>query len=100
MRLELQADCYAGAWANHASTVPDADGEILITEITAADITAALDAAGKIGDDYIQSELGSGTVDESSFTHGSSAQREKWFSTGYQTGDPATCNTFDTDDLG
>ncbi len=100
VRLELQADCYAGAWANHASTVPGADGEVLITEITDADIAAALDAAGKIGDDYIQSELGSGTVDESSFTHGSSAQREKWFTTGYRTGDPAACDTFGTDDLG
>ncbi len=100
VRLELQADCYAGVWANHATTVPDATGEVLITDITAADISAALDAAGKIGDDYIQENLGNGQADPSSFTHGTSEQRQKWFTTGYQGGNPAQCNTFDTDDLG
>ncbi|MEP6979736.1 MAG: neutral zinc metallopeptidase [Nakamurella sp.] len=100
VRLELQADCYAGVWANHASTVPDASGEVLITEITDADVRAALDAAGKIGDDYIQENLGNGTADPSSFTHGTSAQRQKWFTTGFQGGNPSQCNTFDTNDLG
>ena len=100
VRLELQADCYAGVWAQHASTVAGSDGQILISDITQADIDNALDTAGKIGDDYIQTKLGSGKVDQSQFTHGSSAQRQKWFSTGYRSGDPAACNTFDTSNLG
>jgi predicted metalloprotease len=100
VRLELQADCYAGTWANHATTVPDASGQPLITEISQDDIDRALDAASRIGDDFIQANLGSGRVDQNSFTHGSSEQRQKWFSTGYQTGDPNQCDTFGTDDLG
>jgi predicted metalloprotease len=100
VRLELQADCYAGAWANHAETVPDDSGAPLIEEITQDDIDRALDAAGRIGDDFIQRELGGGTVDQDAFTHGSSAQRQKWFTLGYETGDPARCDTFATDDLG
>ena len=100
VRLELQADCSAGVWANHASTVAGSDGQILISDITEADINNALDTAGKIGDDYIQTHLGNGRVDASQFTHGSSAQRKKWFSTGYSTGNPAACNTFDTANLG
>jgi uncharacterized protein len=100
VRLELQADCYAGVWANHATTTPDANGNVLISEITDQDISNALDAASRIGDDYIQKNLGNGTVNQNSFTHGSSAQREKWFTTGYQTGDPTRCDTFGTDNLG
>jgi predicted metalloprotease len=100
VRLELQADCYAGAWANHAETVPDESGEPLIAEITADDVDRALDAAGRIGDDFIQRELGGGNVDQDAFTHGSSEQRQRWFTTGYETGDPARCDTFATDDLG
>jgi predicted metalloprotease len=100
VRLELQADCYAGTWANHAETVPDASGEPLITEINQDDIDRALDAASRIGDDFIQQNLGNGRVDQDAFTHGSSEQRQKWFMTGYQTGDPNRCDTFGTDDLG
>jgi predicted metalloprotease len=100
VRLELQADCYAGTWADHAETVPDETGEPLITDITDDDIARALDTAGRIGDDFIQQNLGSGTVDQNSFTHGSSDQRQRWFSTGYSSGDPAQCDTFGTDDLG
>jgi predicted metalloprotease len=100
VRLELQADCYAGAWANHAETVPDDSGQPLIAEITQDDIDRALDAAGRIGDDFIQENLGSGRIDQDAFTHGSSEQRQKWFSTGYETGDAAQCDTFATDDLG
>ncbi|MGK5111857.1 MULTISPECIES: KPN_02809 family neutral zinc metallopeptidase [unclassified Geodermatophilus] len=100
VRLELQADCYAGAWANHAETVPDDSGAPLIEEITADDIARALDAAARIGDDFIQENLGGGTVDQDAFSHGSSEQRQRWFSTGYETGDPAQCDTFATDDLG
>lgn len=100
VRLELQADCYAGAWANHASTVAGADGQVLITDITQQDIDNAVDTAGKIGDDWIQTHLGSGKVDSSTFTHGTTAQRQKWFTTGYSTGDPRQCDTFGAADLG
>jgi len=100
VRLELQADCYAGVWAKHASTVPGADGQILITEITDSDLANAVQTAGAIGDDYIQSKLGGRNVDPSQFSHGTSAQRQQWLQTGYRTGDPAACNTFDTNDLG
>jgi uncharacterized protein len=100
VRLELQADCYAGAWANHAETVPDDSGAPLIAEITQDDIDRALDAAGRIGDDFIQRNLGGGTVDQDAFSHGSSEQRQRWFTTGYKTGDPGQCDTFATDDLG
>ncbi|MEK6443547.1 KPN_02809 family neutral zinc metallopeptidase [Pseudonocardia sp. T1-2H] len=100
VRLELQADCYAGVWGNHATTTPTASGRPLITDVTQDDVNAALDTAERIGDDYIQSNLGGGRVDKSQFTHGTSAQREKWFTTGFRTGDPARCDTFGTNNLG
>ena len=100
VRLELQADCYAGTWAHHAETVPDESGAPLIAEITDDDIARALDAAGRIGDDFIQRELGGGTVDQDAFSHGTSEQRRTWFLTGYETGDPRRCDTFGTDALG
>ncbi|MGR6967895.1 KPN_02809 family neutral zinc metallopeptidase [Geodermatophilus sp. URMC 61] len=100
VRLELQADCFAGTWADHAETVPDESGQPLIAEITQDDVDRALDAAARIGDDFIQQNLGGGTVDQDAFTHGSSEQRQRWFTTGYETGDPAQCDTFATDDLG
>jgi hypothetical protein len=99
VRLELQADCYAGVWANHATTVPSANGKPYISGLTQSDISAALDTAGRIGDDWIQSHLGGGSVNQSTFTHGSSAQRQKWFSTGYRSGDPRTCDTFSVSSL-
>ena len=99
VRLELQADCYAGVWANHATTVPDASGQPLITEISQDDINRALDTAGRIGDDYIQTNLGNGRVNQSQFTHGTSAQRQRWFMAGYRSGDPRICNTFGTNNL-
>ncbi len=99
VRLELQADCYAGVWAKNASTTPGSSGRPLITNVTDADVRAALDTAARIGDDFIQSELGS-RVNESQFTHGTSEQRQKWYLTGYQSGNPASCDTFDTRELG
>ena len=69
--------------------MPTASGQPLIADVNAAGHRGALDTAARIGDDYIQSNLGGGRVDQSQFTHGSSAQREKWYTTGYQTGDPA-----------
>lgn len=100
VRLELQADCYAGVWAKNATTTPTETGEPLISEITQDDIARALDTAEHIGDDYIQTHLGGGQVDESKFSHGSSVQRERWFTTGLESGDPARCDTFGARDLG
>lgn len=101
VRLELQADCYAGVWAAHATTTPDpSTGRPLVTDITSDDISRALDTAGRIGDDFIQRNLGGGRVDQSTFTHGTSAERQRWFTTGLRTGDPRQCDTFSTDQLG
>ncbi|MEH2234374.1 MAG: neutral zinc metallopeptidase [Nostoc sp.] len=85
VRLELQADCFAGVWANHAQR----SRQILET----GDIEEALNAASSIGDDRLQKQAKGYAVPES-FTHGSSAQRVRWFKQGIQTGDPQKCNTF------
>ena len=99
VKLELQADCYAGVWVRHAGQ-PGPDGVALVDGITQADLDGAIDTAQRIGDDYIQKNLGSGTVNPDSFTHGTSAQRKKWLTTGYRTGDPRACDTFSARDLG
>jgi hypothetical protein len=83
--LELQADCFAGAWARDAS-----DRDLLDDP---GEIEEALDAAAAVGDDAIQQQT-SGRVDPESWTHGSSAQRVQWFQRGFQTGDPQNCSTF------
>jgi hypothetical protein len=85
VRLELQADCFAGVWANHAQR----SRQIL----ESGDIEEALNAASSIGDDRLQSQA-KGYIVPESFTHGSSAQRASWFKRGIQTGEPAQCNTF------
>ncbi|MBW4427351.1 MAG: neutral zinc metallopeptidase [Nostoc desertorum CM1-VF14] len=85
VRLELQADCFAGVWANHAQR----SRQILET----GDIEEGLNAASSIGDDRLQKQARGYTVPES-FTHGSSAQRVRWFKRGIQTGEPQKCNTF------
>lgn len=92
VRLELQADCYAGAWAGEASSVPDASGTPFLKPITREQIADALNAASVIGDDRIQEKAG-GQVDPHTWSHGSSEQRQRWFSTGFERG-VGSCDTF------
>ncbi|WNG89823.1 neutral zinc metallopeptidase [Mycobacterium sp. ITM-2016-00317] len=100
VRTELQADCYAGVWAHYAAITKQEGTDVPFLEaLTDRDIADALSAASAVGDDRIQ-EAATGRVSPESWTHGSSAQRQKWFTTGYQTGDPAKCDTFATNNLG
>jgi predicted metalloprotease len=92
VRLETQADCYAGAWAGEASTVPDDSGTPFLQEITSEQLADALSAAAAVGDDRIQ-ESATGQVNPETWTHGSAEQRQKWFTTGFENG-PEACDTF------
>ncbi len=85
VRLELQADCFAGLWANHAQAARQL--------LEQGDVAEAMNAAAKIGDDALQRSSGGAVVPES-FTHGTSAQRQRWFDTGLQTGNLKRCDTF------
>ena len=84
VRVELQADCYAGVWANDSKEA---------FNLTDADIRSALDTAARIGDDALQ-QASQGRVVPDSFTHGTSEQRQGWFRRGYETGDDEQCDTF------
>jgi len=88
VRLELQADCYAGVWAAHAPEV--SGGQVALDP---KDVEDGLRAAASVGDDALQKKA-TGQVAPDSFTHGSSEQRMRWFRTGVSTGDPAACDTF------
>ncbi|MFT4043707.1 MAG: neutral zinc metallopeptidase [Gordonia sp. (in: high G+C Gram-positive bacteria)] len=91
VRLELQADCYAGVWAYHADKGSDA----MLAPLTSDQIATVIQTARAIGDDTIQ---GSNSNPEG-WTHGSAKQRMRWFSTGYRNGQPRQCDTFSTNDL-
>lgn len=93
VRLELQADCYAGVWAAHAAQV--SGGQVALDP---SDVEDGLRAAAAVGDDTLQQQA-TGRVAPDSFTHGSSAQRVRWFRQGVQSGDPSTCDTFNTNRL-
>ncbi len=93
VRLELQADCYAGMWARAATRTEDAGGTVLFDSLTDKDIDLALEAAAAVGDDRIQ-ERTQGQVTEESWTHGSAKQRQTWFRTGYEKGSVEACDTF------
>ena len=85
VRMELQADCYAGIWAHHANRARQI--------LEPGDVEEALNAASAIGDDRLQKEA-QGYVVPDAFTHGTSAQRVRWFKRGLETGDPGKCDTF------
>ena len=90
VRLELQADCFAGVWAHHAHNARQI--------LEQGDVEEAMNAAAKIGDDALQ-RAGGGAVVPESFTHGSSAQRQRWFNNGLQNGNIKTCDTFSSRNL-
>lgn len=85
VRLELQADCFAGVWANHAQAARQL--------LEQGDVEEAMNAAAKIGDDALQ-RSGGGSVVPESFTHGTSAQRQRWFDNGLKNGSVKACDTF------
>jgi uncharacterized protein len=91
VRTELQADCYAGAWLGNVTTLTDDNGTPYLEEPTKEQLDDALNAAFVVGDDHIQEQ--SGFSNPESFTHGSSKQRQKWFTSGYNSG-LGSCDTF------
>lgn len=93
VKVELMADCLGGMWAKDAQSTTDVLGQTIITDLTADDISRAIDAAQAVGDDRIQ-KRSSGRVNPEQWTHGSSAQREHWFNVGLKEGSLEACDTF------
>lgn len=91
VKLELQADCYAGVWAAAATSTKDDSGVTIFAEISDKDISDAIQAAQAVGDDSIQKKT-QGSVNPDAWTHGSSAQREEWFKRGFDGGDTDACD--------
>ncbi|WP_372734351.1 neutral zinc metallopeptidase [Nocardioides sp.] len=98
VRLELQADCYAGMWTRGAEGTTDSKGVKIFDSIDRGDIDEAIDSAKTVGDDRIQQASG-GKVNPDGWTHGSSQQRVNWFRTGYNATSISACDTFSTNDL-
>ena len=98
VRVELMADCLAGAWAKGAQETKDAQGQAIITELNQDDVKRAIDAAQAVGDDRIQKRT-RGRVSPDSFTHGTAEQRIRWFNQGMSQGTIKGCDTFSTDNL-
>ncbi|MCW2712034.1 MAG: hypothetical protein JWP24_2228 [Marmoricola sp.] len=98
VRVELMADCLAGVWAKGAQETRDSQGNAIIQGLTQDDVKIAIDAAQAVGDDRIQKRT-SGRVNTDTFTHGSAAQRVRWFDRGMGQGTIKGCDTFATDDL-
>jgi predicted metalloprotease len=93
VKLELQADCYAGVWAKGATGTTSSNGQKIFKSLTADDIQQGIQTAGQIGDDTLQKQAGQ-QINPKEFTHGTSADRQKWFSRGYNAGTPENCDTF------
>jgi predicted metalloprotease len=98
VRLELQADCYAGMWTANATGTDDESGEALIEELSTEDINQAIEAAKSVGDDRIQDRT-TGRVNQREWTHGSAEQRQSWFMVGYEERSLEACDTFSASSL-